>query len=113
MGAVGEDVLARRSGEKASSGPGLPGPLTFVVGVKAKVEGVVEYTVSGQALRKDKGLEEPRHMREVPFGRARVFHRLDGHVLGRQRERQIPGKVACVEQAVLQNPFAVDGGALE
>src|SRR5262245_18558195 len=52
-------------------------------------------------------------MREVPFGRARVFHRLDRHVLRRERACQVLREVARVEQAVFENALAVDSGALD
>ena len=39
----------------------------------------------------DEGLEEPGHMRAMPLGRARVGHRLDDLILGRQKSRAALG----------------------
>ena len=58
-----------------------------VVGVeqhRTRVEG----RVAGSVRREHERLEEPRRVREVPLGRARVGHRLHDAVLGRQRRRE-------------------------
>ena len=53
-------------------------------------------------ITQDEAAEEPGGMRQVPFGRAGIGHRLQLGVLGRQRRGQ--GKGACTHRGV-----AVDG----
>src|SRR4030095_6344437 len=74
---------------------------------------LIKERIAGQMLAENEGLEEPRHMREVPFGRARVFHRLDRHVLGGKRARRSRARVARGEQPVFEDALAVNGCALD
>ncbi len=48
------------------------------------------------------GLEKPGRMREMPFRRARVLHRLNRHILGAEGTCEFQRKTACFEQAVHQ-----------
>ena len=111
MRAIRQNALDRRSRENAAPGARLARPLAFVIGIEAVVEGFIEHPVAGQVLGENEGLEEPRDVREVPFGRARILRRLDGHVLGRQRVRQSLGQVPRVEQTVFENALTFDGRA--
>ena len=53
---------------------------TLVVGVEQEIELRIERAVAGEIRFEDHRLEEPGRMREMPFCRARVGHRLHGRV---------------------------------
>ena len=48
----------------------------------------LEYPVAGGEGRKDEGLKEPSHVRQMPLWRTRVFHRLNAIVFNLQRRAQ-------------------------
>ena len=109
--AVGQHLLARRPREHAALRARLPRALALVVGIEAIVEGRVEDLVARQVLGKDEGLEEPGDVRQVPLGRARIVHRLDRHVLGRERLGELEREAARLEQALLQGAMRRSRGS--
>src|SRR5439155_11105940 len=59
--------------------------IAIVVGVEENAIRGVEAAIPGTVRLQHKSLEEPCGMRQMPFHRARVRHRLDGAVFGRER----------------------------
>ena len=60
----------------------VAGPNLLVIGVEQRIiAGMVLLVVFGKRFE-DEGFEEPGGMRQMPFGRARVGHRLDALILG-------------------------------
>jgi hypothetical protein len=112
MSAKGENALARRPREHAAPGARLPRTLALVVGIEAIVESIVEGAVSGEVRAENKGLKKPGNVCEVPFGGARVFHRLDGHVLGAERCRQFVRKMSRNEEPIFECTTARNGRTL-
>jgi len=60
----------------------------FVIGVEEIAVGWVVDVVGVVERHEDEILEEPGHMRAMPFGRADIGHRLDGLVFGRESRRE-------------------------
>ena len=54
----------------------------------------MEQPVTGNRLLEHKGLEKPGGVRQMPFDRTRVGHRLQRAILGRQRLRKAFGLTA-------------------
>ena len=96
IAAVGEDFVRRGARQEPAPGPRMPGPGGFIIGVEAIREALVEDAIAAHVRRQDERFEEPARMRQMPFRGAGVVHRLDGHVLGRQRfgdvERELAGR---------------------
>jgi hypothetical protein len=80
---VGEDVLKRRPGHQAAAGAFYPLAERLVIAVEQRLEARIDGTIA-RLLGEDHGLEEPAGMRQVPFARAAVGHRLGRQVLGAQ-----------------------------
>ena len=63
-------------------------PHALVVAVEEHAERGIEGLEAGLEALEQEGLEEPGGMRQVPFGRAGLGHRLQLAILGRQRRGQ-------------------------
>ena len=90
VGAVALHVGQRRPRDEAALRARVLRADALVVAVEEDAKGRIERHEAGLEALEQEGLEEPRDVREVPLGRARVGHRLDLAVLGRERrgERQ-------------------------
>src|SRR5512143_498571 len=75
----------------------------LVIGVEAIFEALVEHAIAGQEALQQEGLEEPGGVREVPFGRARIVHRLDDLVLIAQWRRKLGRERARLHEARLED----------
>ena len=82
MGTIGEDALGGRARQKSALGARMARTQTLVIGVEAIIEALVEEAIAVEVRLQHEILEEPCDVREVPFGGARIVHRLDHHVLG-------------------------------
>ncbi len=80
MVAIGKDSLERRAGDHAASRTRLTRAYAFVIRIEQEIELRIEHAVAAQILFEDHSLEEPSRMREMPFRRAGVWHRLHGRV---------------------------------
>ena len=98
MRAVGEDAIAGRPREEPAHSPRLAGPMRFIIGVEAIVEGRIEQVILLEIQGENESLEEPGRMRQMPFRRAGVVHRLDGHVLGAKRLGEVERQPPCLEE---------------
>ena len=65
-----------------------------IIGVEQEGEALVEDLITCVIRLDQKGLEKPGRVRAMPFGRARVRHRLDRLILRRQRRRAPLGLAA-------------------
>ncbi|MDO9369233.1 MAG: hypothetical protein Q7T68_11750 [Sphingopyxis sp.] len=88
------DFVERRPGQQAALRPRMARTFGFVIAVEEKRVTLVVKTVAGHMIAQHEGFEEPRRMREVPFGGRRVGHRLRAGIgVGEGRdeiERQAP-----------------------
>ncbi len=90
IGTVGAHLLRRGPREQPALRPRMPRAHALIVGVEAIFEALVEHAVARQEALQQEGLEEPGGVGEMPFGGARIVHRLDDLVLVAQG----PGKLA-------------------
>ena len=84
MVAIGADDIDRRARQEAALGPRMARPHRLVIGVEQIGEGRVEHAILPGERAEDEGLEKPAGVRQMPFCRAGIGHRLDRLVLGRQ-----------------------------
>ncbi len=77
---VRSDRLERRAGDHAPSWTRLTSADALIVGVEQEIELRIERAVAGEILFQNHSLEKPCRMREMPFCRARIGHRLHGRV---------------------------------
>ena len=80
MIAIGDDRLERGARDHAASRTRLTSADALVIGIEQEIELRIERAVAGQIRLENHSLEEPGRMREMPFRRARVRHRLHGRV---------------------------------
>src|SRR5687768_688258 len=66
--AIGANLTGAWPRQQPASGARLPRPDTLVVGVEAILETLVEDLIAGKERLEQERLEEPRRMREMPFG---------------------------------------------
>ncbi len=83
--AVLHHLLDCRPGQQSPLGTAVHGTDGVVVGVEQEAELVVVKSVARQRLLKHELLEEPGGVREVPFDRTRIGHRLHDVVFRRER----------------------------
>ena len=57
----------------------------LVIGIEYEGPALVEQCISAEMVAQQEGFPEPRRMRQVPFGGAGIFHRLDRRIGFRQR----------------------------
>lgn len=88
VAAVGRDRLDGRAAQQAALRPRMARPQGFVIGVEEEREIRVERRIAGQMRTQEQRLPEPRGVREMPFRRARVRHRLNRLILAAQRGRE-------------------------
>ncbi len=87
MRAIGSDLSGSRPRDQAALRARLARPGGDIIRIVEKGEALIERAI-GLGVRPQQELfEEPCHMRAVPFGRARVGHRLNDLVLGRKQSR--------------------------
>ena len=86
MVAIRGDRLERRAGDHAASRTRLTRANALVIGIEQEIELAIERAITGQSLFENHSLEKPCRMREMPFRRACVGHRLHGRVgVGQRR----------------------------
>ena len=92
--AVGGDFLGAGAGEVAALVPGMAGAGADIIGIEQ--EGVIRMVgrIARTVFAEQKLLEKPGGMGAMPFRGARVRHRLDQLVLGRQGGGAALGLVA-------------------
>src|SRR5439155_17006270 len=95
-------LLHRRPGHQAPARTAVPLAGSFVIGVEEIAVERMGAPVSGIGRAQDERFEEPARVREVPFGRAGVRHRLDHLVLHRKRTAELLGERAHLPVAVGQ-----------
>ena len=83
--AIGVHLLERRPAEQAALRARVLRTDGVVVGIEQVSEQGIERAVARQRRLERERLEVPARVREVPFGRARVGHRLQRAVLGGKR----------------------------
>ena len=94
MPAVGGDLVGARTGQMAALVAGVARAGADIVGIEQIGVIGVKRLVARAVLAEQELLEEPGGMGAVPFRRARVRHRLDQLVLGRQRRGAALGLVS-------------------
>ena len=102
MVAVGEHFGMGRARQQAAVRARMARAEGFVIGIEAKGETLVEAAIGRQMTGEHEGLEEPGHMREMPFGRAGVGHRLDGLILDRERGGEFERSGSRRDEALAQ-----------
>ena len=80
MVAIRKDSLERRARDHAASRARLTRAYAFVIRIEQEIELTIVHAVAAQILFEDHPLEEPGGVREMPFRRACVGHRLHGGV---------------------------------
>ncbi len=88
MRAVSEDLVERRARDHPAIEAIDPLPLGFVIGIEQERPIGVIRLVSVAVLAQEKRLEEPGRVRQMPFRRRGVFHRLQRRVGIAQRGGQ-------------------------
>ena len=78
-------LVQRGTCDQAAPWPRVLPPDAVVIAVVEFTEGRVMRTKAGFGRFEHEGLEEPGDVREVPFGGARIGHRLHTSVFGRER----------------------------
>jgi hypothetical protein len=86
----------------------LPGALGFIIGVETIAEFGVEERIGGEEGSKNESLEKPSYMGEMPFGRARIFMRLDCLVLGAERRREVRRQSTAAKEALFEIGLEMD-----
>ena len=85
-------VLKHPFDRRAGKQPALPSRLSISDGVVVRIEQITELRVKRTVARsigfQHEGLKEPRRVRQMPLGRADVFHRLHDIVFDLQRLAQ-------------------------
>ncbi len=94
MVAICDDRLERRTGDHAASGTGLTRADALVIGIEQETEVAIERAVVGEVLFENHSLEKPCRMREMPFRRACVRHRLNGRIGVGQRRAEPLARLA-------------------
>ena len=84
MAAIGPHLIERRAAEEAALRARMALADAHIITVELNRIGRIESAIAGLVLREEKRLEEPARMRQMPFGRAGVRHRLDLAILRRQ-----------------------------
>ena len=87
MSAKCGDLVAVRPRNQTTLRARMPRTGRDIVGVEQIGEAFVEDAIAWEMRRKQELLEEPSGMRAVPFGRARIGHRLHDLILGGERGR--------------------------
>jgi hypothetical protein len=85
VGPVGAHLRHRRPRQQAALGARMLFADAVVIGVEQHPERRMERLEAGLHALQDKGLEEPRGVRQVPFDRTGVGHRLRAAILVGQR----------------------------
>ena len=85
MRAIGCDIVGGRPRDQPALGTRMTRAGGDVIGIEQEGKAFVENFVGRIVRPEQELLEEPGDVRAVPFGRARIRHRLDLLVLGRQR----------------------------
>ena len=80
MRAVGHHVLKRRTGQHAASGARVALSHGVIIGVEHVLKVSVEFFIAAKMRLQDEAFEEPGDVRQMPFCRARIVHRLHGCV---------------------------------
>ena len=104
--AIGHHLLDTRPGDHPALRPRMSRADGLVVRIEEIFEGRIEWPVTRSVRSQDEGLEKPCRVREMPFGRAGIRHRLDRLVLGRQGSGEFLGaRTDCLEpiEAVRQH----------
>ena len=91
VGAEGRDVLAVRPREQPPSRPRMTRASRHIIGVEKIGEALIEDAIAGQMRHQQELLEKPGRMRAMPFGRARIGHRLHHLILRAERRRAALG----------------------
>src|SRR5262249_49650433 len=89
-----------RAGHRAALRSRMPRADSLVVGVEKIFVGRIEDAIAWHLGTRQEGLEEPSRMREMPFGRAGIGHRLHGLVFRRQRPGELFSIGANRQEAV-------------
>ena len=102
MRAPGKDFLQRRPRQHPARKAVDAFAFGFVIGIEHERPAFVEQRVPFQPVAQEEGFPEPCGVRQVPLGRAGVFHRLDRRIgIGQRRGERFAeradGIVACVE----------------
>ncbi len=80
MHTIGADVVERGTRQHAPPWTRVPVPFRIVIAVEQEMVRRVERHIAGQEIAQDECFEEPCRVRQMPFGRGRVRHRLDGSI---------------------------------
>jgi hypothetical protein len=102
MPAVRMHLVHRGPREQAALRARMARAERLVVRVEEVVETHVERLVALGVRLQQHGLEEPRGVREVPLGRARIGHRLDALVFGGKRGGEREARGAHLAKLVAQ-----------
>jgi hypothetical protein len=89
VGAIGMHLVEAGARDQPPLRARVPCAHRLVVRIEEKAEALVEAHVAASMRLEQESLEKPSRVREMPFGWARVGHRLDDLVLGAQRRRQV------------------------
>ena len=115
VGAIRAHLLRRRARQQPAPPARLSLAFALVVGVEAVLEVGRELAVVRQVRLEDETLVEPGRVREVPFRRTGVVHRLHGLVFVAQRSCKRERELAARSQALVQigdanSGFGAGGG---
>ena len=84
MGAIGHHVVQRRPGQQTAIGARMTRADGFVVGIEQVIVVGMEFRVARCVRFQHEGFEKPGDMREMPFRRTDIWHRLNLLVFGGQ-----------------------------
>ena len=105
--AIRDDRLERRARDHAPSRTRLTRADALVIGVEQEIELRIEGAVTWEIGFENHSLEKPRRMREMPFCRTGVGHRLHGRVGVRQGRAEARARLAngLIERAEIGISF--------
>ncbi len=84
MVAISADDVDGRARQQTALGPRVTRADRLVIGVEEVGKGRVENPIVGVEPVQDESLKEPSRMRQMPFCRTCIWHRLNRLVFGRQ-----------------------------
>ena len=98
----GEDIGQGRAGKHSAGKARDPFAFRLVIGIENERPSFVIQRVIGQMVTQQEGFPEPRYMRDVPLGRRRIFHGLEGSIRFGQWLDQCFAQLAYVGEPLCQ-----------
>jgi len=87
--AIAKHLGQGRPGDHAAPGAGMAFALCLIIAVEQEREARVMQLIAGNEIAQNEGFEKPAGMRQMPFGRGGVVHRLHAGIgIGKRRDQR-------------------------